>query len=408
MLKDNPKNKKILKKLLFLIVFCSFFDLSAQYPTGKLFVHTQKSSFNEKDVFGIVSYYPPVYTVIDSTELTDMMTYDSRIYIANNNIIIYDIQTIQKIDSVVNTDALYLCEWNDRLITACQSPPYFRVYDILNNHNLEYVIDTSKINNMPMDIIVSGDWAILAIDTNLVIIDLLIKDTLAYVGIDAPLKWAGYSSLLIEANNEVYVDLEYWTGAIRFSFVKLDKINLKTDSVFHVEMNMNVYRPQAVENRIYLTEYPSYYDTGTDSLYMLGFYSPFVIDHDTASDCIFVYDDVNKNILCYDDTTLINTFSLPKYLKMALWHNEETTSISSLDFPGYCEIFPVPARDYINIDFPGIIDHLKVYSINGELLISKQINGLNRINISTLPEGLYFIEITTPYNKYSGKFIKVE
>ncbi|MCD4680729.1 MAG: hypothetical protein K8S00_10115, partial [Bacteroidales bacterium] len=160
-----------MKKIILLISICISISLTAQNPQGKLFVHTQKSSINEKDVFGFVQYPSLQYYTIDSTELTDMMIYNDKIYIANNDVGIYSIQTNQKIDSIINTDARQICNWNDKLIITSHTQPYFRVYDIINNHNLEYVIDTLKIKYIPTDIIVSGNWAVMTIDTNLVIVD---------------------------------------------------------------------------------------------------------------------------------------------------------------------------------------------------------------------------------------------
>ena len=75
-----------MKKLILLISICISISLTAQNPQGKLFVHTQKSSINEKDVFGFVQYPSLQYYTIDSTELTDMMIYNDKIYIANNDV----------------------------------------------------------------------------------------------------------------------------------------------------------------------------------------------------------------------------------------------------------------------------------------------------------------------------------
>jgi len=93
---------------------------------------------------------------------------------------------------------------------------------------------------------------------------------------------------------------------------------------------------------------------------------------------------------------------------MALWHNESTTSITLNNADDEYEIFPVPARDYLNIDFSGDIDGIKVYNTNGKLMISQKANGMQGINISKLIPGLYFIEIETTNRYFSDKFLKIE
>lgn len=384
----------------------------AQNSAGKLFLYTQKSAPNETDKLAFVEYPSVQYTIVDSTSMTDFIILGNRIYVADENIYLYDLTSLLKLDSIMNTHAQKLCNWNDKLVITSSSPPYLRGYDISNNYSLDFVIDTPKIVMMPMDIIVSGDWAILTIDTSIMIIDLLVEDTLACIGINAPLQWAGYSSSLIEANNAVYIDLEYWTGAPRFSFVKLDKVNFKTDSVFHVEMNMNVYKPLAVNERIYLTEYPSYYDTNTDSLFLYGFYSPFAIEHDSSTACIFVYDDISGEILCYDDTVAISNIMVQGYLKKALWHPQITSSILSGDMDAEFSIYPSPCKNELNIDFADKKSprNISIYNIRGERVFYESFNNEHsglKLNVKNYKTGLYFIEIETIEGKFSEKILKI-
>ena len=385
----------------------------SQIPEGKLFIYTQKTSPNDKDLLACIEYPSVQYSVIDSTTLTDFLIYNNMIYIANDNIYVYNVNSFQKEDSILNTTVNQLVLWNNKLVFSSIAPPHFRVCNIDSTYNIAFVIDTPIIKAMPMDFIISGDWAILAIDTNLVIVDMLIHDTLAVVGIDAPLKWAGYGSRLIEANNVVFVDLEYYTGAPRFSFVRLDKLNFKTDSVFHVEMNMNVYKPQAVNERIYLTEYPSYYDTNTDSLFLYGFYSPFAIEHDSSTGCIFVYNDINCEILCYDDTVAISNIAIQGHFKKALWHPQITSSIFSNDHNNGFNIYPLPCKDQLKIDFPEKIFlwYISIYNVNGQQVYYETLKDKYSslvVNFSNYKTGIYFITIATGEGKYSKKIFKIE
>ncbi|MCD4679257.1 MAG: T9SS type A sorting domain-containing protein, partial [Bacteroidales bacterium] len=170
-------------------------------------------------------------------------------------------------------------------------------------------------------------------------------------------------------------------------------------------------KPQAVSDKIYLTEYPSYYDTNTDSLHLLGFCSPYVVDHDSASDCFFVYEEITNTILCYYDTVVKSSFTLPNYMTKALFYPESTTSLSSLRSKNDIKIYPIPAKEKLIIEIPDQGGKLRIYNASGSLLISKQFISeaeKSEINISELTTGLYFIEIESLYKNYSGRFLKVE
>jgi len=68
-------------------------------------------------------------------------------------------------------------------------------------------------------------------------------------------------------------------------------------------------------------------------------------------------------------------------------------------------VYPNPASDFININVgePGI---LQIFDVNGSQLISGHCKpGTNRINISSLSAGFYFIKINSRESVHTGKFI---
>jgi hypothetical protein len=68
-------------------------------------------------------------------------------------------------------------------------------------------------------------------------------------------------------------------------------------------------------------------------------------------------------------------------------------------------VYPNPASDFININVgePGI---LQIFDVNGSQLISGHCEpGTNRINISSLSAGFYFIKINSRKSVHTGKFI---
>ena len=75
--------------------------------------------------------------------------------------------------------------------------------------------------------------------------------------------------------------------------------------------------------------------------------------------------------------------------------------------PESFEIYPNPMQNEFCIETENIDGYVKIYSINGELIIKKQIDA-DRIyfDISRQPEGLFFIEINSNGNSTTRKLIK--
>jgi hypothetical protein len=69
-------------------------------------------------------------------------------------------------------------------------------------------------------------------------------------------------------------------------------------------------------------------------------------------------------------------------------------------------IYPNPVSSVININCQSPISVLTIKSLDGKIVFEDMSN-INKINVSFLPKGLYFIEITTKGRKKIIKFIKV-
>jgi len=65
-------------------------------------------------------------------------------------------------------------------------------------------------------------------------------------------------------------------------------------------------------------------------------------------------------------------------------------------------IYPNPTKEYLNIDYSSL-ESVSVYNILGKELIK---DNSNRINVSTLSKGIYFIKISDGINSSTKKFIK--
>ncbi len=68
-------------------------------------------------------------------------------------------------------------------------------------------------------------------------------------------------------------------------------------------------------------------------------------------------------------------------------------------------IYPNPVNDILEINYPVTIKEVRIYNLLGELIL-KDINK-NRLNVSSLESGVYFIQLNSGKNQVSKKFIKL-
>jgi hypothetical protein len=69
-------------------------------------------------------------------------------------------------------------------------------------------------------------------------------------------------------------------------------------------------------------------------------------------------------------------------------------------------IYPNPVVEMLHIDYPERAIKIKVFDINGQLVINKIISE-SSIDVSELLPGIYFLELEGFRDTYSTKFIKI-
>lgn len=87
---------------------------------------------------------------------------------------------------------------------------------------------------------------------------------------------------------------------------------------------------------------------------------------------------------------------------------EVLLSVSEFDTDAF-SIYPNPVSDVLTIQTKNTLDTISIYDINGRQINSTKLNSnqlTNQINVSTLSQGLYFIEIKSNNSKQVQKFIK--
>ncbi|MFO7790319.1 MAG: T9SS type A sorting domain-containing protein, partial [Bacteroidales bacterium] len=70
------------------------------------------------------------------------------------------------------------------------------------------------------------------------------------------------------------------------------------------------------------------------------------------------------------------------------------------------KIFPNPASNLVNVESQHIIKEIMLIDITGKTLKTKQVNKKSsKINVGSLPEGYYMLNVMTNENNYTLKLI---
>jgi len=124
----------------------------------------------------------------------------------------------------------------------------------------------------------------------------------------------------------------------------------------------------------------------------------------------------NTSLSCVRVSNLDNPYLDDPYISPYYWFDEGVEFLLDCGFENQCEllgfseqelsnfsIYPNPTTDYINIDCSSL-ESVSVYNIIGKEVIKA--NNQNRIDVSTLSKGVYFIKVSDGINSSTKKFIK--
>jgi len=99
------------------------------------------------------------------------------------------------------------------------------------------------------------------------------------------------------------------------------------------------------------------------------------------------------------------SFTDPKF-------NGITTGINTTDFVNSIVLYPNPANDFISINVSGTSDvKINIYDVTGKLIsspineTSNQTNSVYKLDIKTLPSGIYFASVETNNTSKTLKFV---
>jgi hypothetical protein len=386
-----------MRSLLFLIVLTISWHHGISQPAGKLYFHTQGSSFNQKGVLGYITHPGAQISFIDSTNLTDFIISGNDLYVANGNIYRYSIATNQLTDSITGTDAHQLGVWNNRLIALSNTAPHFRVYDT-STKNLVFALGTGKVSYKPNDILVTGNRAFLLLNDSVIVIDMLLQDTVARFFTFHPFPFAGVNSYVIEKGGFLYVDVEYITGAVRFSLLKIDKTTYQISTLFHYEGAGSFYRPVLLDDNIWLAFLPSRYNIPMDSLTIVPNFDSIAVAADSISHSLFVHNLNSKQIYYLHQSIAGGFATLPNQLTKAVFISSLSTKSHEANVQDQSfTIYPNPANDKFTVkwlphDFNPIF---RLYNSLGKLLQEFNTppgNVSQTISTAGYPAGIYWLQ----------------
>ncbi len=383
-----------------MVVFCQ--------PQGKLFVH---SGFVSNQELGYIQFPQNQYYSMDTIDMDDMLIVDDQLLISNGNIYIYDITTLSKIDSILTVSSYLMDYDNNRLVITKTEAPFFEVYDF-NTKTLIFSLNTDKIKSQPVDILVDMGKAYLLFDTSLVIVDLNLQDTIVAFSTTQPLWFPAYNQYLINKGNKIYIDVEFATGAPRFSILSLDKSTLQLENVLFYEFVDTPFEPVLVDDKLYMSFFPSHYDIPADSFYYFqNTNMSYPVCYDAISQTVFLYQPSGFKINYFNNSIYSPDVIIPTYMNKAVYYNEGIIGIATLnEKENLINVYPNPACNELNIVLPfeETVNLIRIVATNGDLTLvhPDKKSAQYAVDISQLADGMYFVELQSESHTYKRKFIK--
>ena len=164
--------------------------------------------------------------------------------------------------------------------------------------------------------------------------------------------------------------------SITYSIVQADVVYPGTGNLLVNPIFLNISSP-AGEDRLFGT---------SDDGFALQQTSPAINASNPAS-----------NSLLYD----ITGFSRTGIYDLGAYEFQAKSGLTELS-NGKMLFYPNPAADVFSVDAGEKVSRIKIYHLNGNLLLSQEVTGKSVINISSLPKGIYVVKM----NGLAGKLVK--
>jgi hypothetical protein len=394
------------------------FSFAFAQPVGQLYVHQGNNRTAE---LGYIDYPSEQYHRIEGIQTSDMVASNDALYAVDGYqqdfIYIYDRSNHQRIQSLTGTDPKWVDLWNDKLVVASTQAPFLRVYDPAQGYTENFsLLDSTVMPYSAIDMLVADDRAYLLLGESLVVVDLDLEDTLAVIQTPPPYLNQNQNTTLTDGGEHVYITVDYATGAIRSSLLKVNKLTLAVETAYHTEMYANRVRPVAVGDSVFVLQNFSHYDLSDDTLNVVfgpSQYEAFVVEYDPISEAIFTYGGVlaPAEIVYHLPSQLGNGVPIAA-LNQAHFAQATTTSIEEERLRGFAmQAYPNPTSDYLKLAWSEQqrIEQMRIINSKGQVVWSKKYDQFlqnTQIDVRDLSYGGYFLEVAYEDDKQTKAFVK--
>jgi type IX secretion system substrate protein len=388
-----------MKQLLLIIFSVTISFAFGQSPKGKLYF-SKSSTDSKSGRLGYIDYPSESTKIMDTLAINTFSIYANLLYTASAPVRIYTLLNDKLTDSILNSDAYLIQNWEDQIITCSRKQPHFRVYQ--RNSLIEiYTLDSTIVPQGIYDLAIAGNKAFLSYDTTVIAIDLPKKQLDSVISTPHPFPFAGYNFKLIPALGDLIVDVEYATGAFRFSLIRLHTDNYKVDSLFHhMGVGFNQFIVPAKE-LVYFLFYPSNFNLLTDSLLIQSdsaTYQPLA--YDSISKALFLYNQPFDSIFFRDASGVFSKpVAKPFYISFVQFQADKALGGLNLESGSPQTEFTVSPTISDNLFFiesenPLENKTLIIYNLQGQMVRNINLHASrNILSMSGQPPGIYFVKI---------------
>lgn len=400
------------------ILLSFLFSLAYAQPVGQLYI---QSGQNQTAAISYIDYPAGTHHYIQFRASTDLVASPDYLYAAalynDGEIMVYDRINHQRAMTLPNTDAQWLDMWNDKLVVASRKAPFLRVYDPSQGHAESFsLLDSTVVPYQPIDMLVADDRAYVLLGQQLVVVDLDLEDTLAVIETPPPYPSQNQNTHLVDGGDYIYINVDYATGAIRSSLLKVYKLTLEVEMAYHSEGNACIFPPVAAGDSVFVFQDFSRYDLSDDSLTLVfkpAQFFEYVLAYDPLSKAIFTYGGtLAASDIQYHHASQISSSISLSYVKHVHFAEATTTSI---DEDGINEValqaFPNPTVDFLNLAWnkQQRIEKMRIINPKGQIVWEKpydQFLQTAKIDVRELSHGGYFLEVLYEDTKESKAFVK--
>lgn len=394
------------------------FSFAFAQPVGQLYVQHYSTA---GATLGYIDYPTEQYQIIETIQSSDLVASNEYLYAAGgfhqDAIFVYDRATHQRTLTLNNTQAQWLDLWGDQLVVASREAPYLRVYDPVQGYTETFsLLDSTVMPYGALDLLVVDDRAYVLLGASLVIVDLDLEDTLAVIPTPPPYLNQNQNTTLTDAGDYIYITVDYTTGGIRSSLLKVNKMTLQVDLAYHTEQYVNTFPPIAVGDSVFVLQNFSHYDLSDDSLYAIfgpSQYFHSVVEYDPISESIFTYGGVvaATDIQFHIAGQVSANVPLPG-LSHIHFAQSSTTAIDDNGFEYISlEAYPNPTSDFLKLAWneQQRIEKMRIINPKGQIVWEKNYNQFlqtAQIDVRELSHGGYFLEVQYEDNKATKAFVK--